>query len=189
MDYVARLARHLLQGFCLCPAPAADGGRPAGARRRSLTTEPMTALGESPPSAETRSSGRALRPGRWRRSGIIPPPAAERGGSNTPAKGRPTNNLAEARQTASVMDKYGLAQFGPPSFWWSNVAGGMEDPVFPRFSQIYTRRVLDSEYIIGGKNGRELFQKTVFGPLWPNAVRSARSQEVEVRSYTVNGLK
>ncbi len=183
MDSLARLARHLLQGRTrLCPAPAADGGRRAGARRRSLTIEPITALGENPPSADARSSGRALQPGRWRRSGIIPPPAAERRGKNTPAQGRAINNLAEARQIASVMDKYGLAQFGPPSFWWSNVAGGMEDPVSPRFSQIYTRRVLDSEYIIGGKNGRELFQKAVFGPLWPNALRSARSKELEVRS-------
>ena len=172
MDYLARLARHLLEGPCLCPAPAADGGRRAGARRRSLTTEPITALGESPPSAEARSSGRALRPGRWRRSGIIPPPAAERRGKNTPAKGRPTNNLAEARQTASVMDKYGLAQFGPPSFWWSNVAGGMEDPVFPRFLQSHARRLRDNEYILGGKNGRKHFQKAVFGPLWPNALVS-----------------
>ena len=44
-----------------------------------------------------------------------------------------------------------LAHSGHPSFWWSNGARGLEDPVFPRFLQIYTRRVLDSEYILGGK--------------------------------------
>jgi hypothetical protein len=67
-----------------------------------------------------------------------------------------------------------LAHSGHPSFWWSNGARGMEAPVFPRFLQIYTRRVLDSEYILGGKNSRITFEKAVFGPLWPNAPRRPR---------------
>jgi hypothetical protein len=105
------------------------------------------------------------------------------------------------------MDNYGICvisevpkakenPIGPWQRFWPTLAilpfGGAMAPegwktlFFPRFLQIYTRRVLDGESIIGGKNGRITFEKAVFGPLWPNAPRRPRldglPKRIEARS-------